>query len=242
MSNPDHIYAYPIGKVSAFTFDQAVASVFPDMIKRSVPGYATVISMSGQLARQYAQANTNLYDLGCSLGATSFAMASNVSADNCEVIAVDNSKPMLEGFDAILRTKKPHTPIKLVCSDIEKITIENASVVAMNYTLQFVDPDHRLEILQKISEGMNEDGILILSEKIRFADPQINQHFIDLYHDFKRANGYSDLEISQKRDALENVLLPETLSTHKQRLYGAGFSKVETWFQCFNFASLLAFR
>ena len=93
-----------------------------------------------------------------------------------------------------------------------------------------------------MSSGLVDQGVLILSEKIQFSDERSEQLFVDLHHDFKRGNGYSDLEISQKRDALEHVLIPETIEAHRERLLAAGFSRVETWFQCFNFVSLVAFR
>ena len=148
---------------------------------------------------------------------------------------------MISRLRQTLETHGLTTPIIPVHGDIQDQVMSEASVVAMNYTLQFVPIAARPNILGKIRQSMRPGGALILSEKIAFEDSVVNQHFIDLYHDFKRANGYSDLEISQKRDALERVLIPETLETHKARLAAAGFSQAEVWFQCFNFASIVAF-
>ena len=230
-----------MGAVQGFTFDSSVASVFPDMIQRSVPGYSTVVAISGVLAQRFSQPGTRLYDLGCSLGATSFAMSQR-AVENCEVIAVDNASAMLDQLATTLAEQSLPTPIRLVNADIIDIDIKHASVVAMNYTLQFIDIAERAKLLTRIREGMVDNGVLILSEKIQFDSTQVNELFIDLHHDFKRANGYSDLEISQKRDAIENVLVPESLAMHRQRLVDCGFSRVEVWFQCFNFASLVAFK
>jgi len=239
----DTIFSTPMQQVPDFVFDASVASVFTDMISRSVPGYATVVAISGLLAERFSQPNTQLYDLGCSLGATTMAMAQK-AADGCKVIGVDNSQPMLDGLRALLEQKplKNAGIIQLLCSDIRNANIDNASVVALNYTLQFVARNHRALLLQKIFEGMNKGGVLILSEKIVLPDADVNNLFIDLHHEFKRSNGYSELEISQKRDAIEDVLLPESIDQHRQRLLGCGFKTAEVWFQCFNFASLIAIK
>tara|TARA_B110000977_G_scaffold180805_1_gene240859 strand:- start:247 stop:993 length:747 start_codon:yes stop_codon:yes gene_type:complete len=237
----DTLFSHPMGAVQDFTFDSSVASVFPDMIQRSVPGYSTVVAISGVLAQRFSQPGTRLYDLGCSLGATSFAMAQR-AVDSCEVFAVDNASAMLDQLATTLAEQSLPTPISLVNADIIDVDIKHASVVAMNYTLQFIDIAERAKLLTRIREGMVDNGVLILSEKIQFDSTQVNELFIDLHHDFKRANGYSDLEISQKRDAIENVLVPESLAMHRQRLEDCGFSRVEVWFQCFNFASLVAFK
>lgn len=237
----DSLFAEPMGRVAGFTFDESVAAVFPDMITRSVPGYSTVVAISGVLAEHFSQENTAIYDLGCSLGATSFAMAQRAKAGS-QIIAVDNSKAMLEQLQQRVQAHPVPTELTTIEADICDVPVSNASVVALNYTLQFVAVEKRQSLLEKIYRGMVDQGVLILSEKIAFEDAGVGQLFNELHHDFKRANGYSDLEVSQKRDAIENVLLPETIAKHKQRLAECGFSRVEVWFQCFNFVSLVAFK
>ncbi|MEM7281646.1 MAG: carboxy-S-adenosyl-L-methionine synthase CmoA [Pseudomonadota bacterium] len=241
-SGKDQIFAAPAEAPRKFAFDERVVAVFPDMIKRSVPGYDSVIQLSGQLAARFARPNSNVYDLGCSLGATSIAMASSITSPGCTVVAVDNSQAMIAGLKTKLGQVNCTTPIRPVYGDVQGVSVDTASVAALNYTLQFIPPNDRAGVLDRIYRGMLPKGVLILSEKIAFQNPEINQHFIDLYHDFKRANGYSDLEISQKRDALEEVLIPETLETQQSRLRDVGFSRTEVWFQCFNFVSILAFK
>ncbi len=240
----DDLFARPHADLSGFEFDSAVADVFPDMIQRSVPGYASAVAMSGFLAQRFATPGTRLYDLGCSLGATSLAMAKALGPEqsHCEVIGVDNSKAMLEKARNLLASNSDHPNISLLCADINDVELSNASVVALNYTLQFIELGQREGLLSRLASGMNSGGVLILSEKIAFDDEQLTELFTDLHHDFKRSKGYSDLEISQKRAALENVLVPETLEVHQQRLRSAGFARVELWFQCLNFASLVAFK
>ncbi|MDP1932603.1 MAG: carboxy-S-adenosyl-L-methionine synthase CmoA [Gammaproteobacteria bacterium] len=236
----DNIYASK-RPVEDFVFDEKVASVFTDMINRSVPGYATIISMIGMLADRYCAPNSNVYDLGCSLGGATLAMTHHISHKDYRIMAVDNSQAMITRFQATLATEKQHK-IDLVCADLTDVDINNASVVVLNFTLQFIPLAQRAALLRKIHDGMNPGGILILSEKIRFADEPLNELLIDMYHRFKEAQGYSQLEISQKRSALEKVLIPETIATHKERIQQAGFSSCDAWFQCFNFASLIAFR
>ena len=237
----DNIFSDPLGEVKDFSFDETVVSVFPDMIERSVPGYSTVVAISALLTARFSQPDTALYDLGCSLGASSFAMARSAAA-GCRLCAVDNSPAMMAQFQQRIAGQSLATPIDFLCADICDIEISNASVVTLNYTLQFIAREKRQALLQKIQRGMVDGGVLILSEKLAFDEPAVDELFVDLHHEFKRANGYSDLEISQKRDAIEAVLLPESLATHQQRLRDCGFRRVAVWFQCFNFASLVAIK
>jgi len=236
----DALYRAPLSQVGDFVFDSRVAKVFPDMINRSVPAYATIIDMVGLLANQYAKANSNCYDLGCSLGATSLAIDHGVVGRGCTIIAVDNSEAMLDQFRKKLPALK--TNIRLQHADVRDVEIERASFVALNFTLQFVPLEDRPALLGKIRQGMLPGGCLVLSEKVSFDDPEEGDFQDRMHALFKRANGYSDLEIAQKRSALENVLLRETANKHHANLAQAGFSRSYTWFQCFNFMSLVAFR
>ena len=242
----DTLYSDKLADISHFNFNDAVVNVFPDMIKRSVPGYNTILGMISDIAGRYVQANSHCYDLGCSLGAASIAMRNGISADNCHIISIDNSPAMIDRCKTIIHTASAHEsrsiPIRLICDDIANITIENASMVVLNFTLQFIPVDKRLLLLQKVYDGLLRGGTLVLSEKVVFTDEPHQQLMTELYHNFKRANGYSELEIAQKRTALEAVMRPETLEVHKQRLKNVGFDSADTWFQCMTFASLIAIK
>ena len=239
----DAIYATALDEIIDFRFDERVVDVFPDMIQRSVPGYATMISSIGVLAAKYAQPNSHCYDLGCSLGAVSLAMRQRIRQPDCDIIAVDNSQAMINRGQQLLASDTSSTiPVKMLCANIQDVTIENASIVVLNFTLQFIPLEERLALIKRIYQGLNPGGILILSEKIGFDEQDRQCFHADSHHEFKRANGYSDLEISQKRTALENVLIPETLACHQQRLKEAGFGFSDLWFQCFNFTSLVAVK
>jgi tRNA (cmo5U34)-methyltransferase len=241
-SKKDTLFASDAAPVE-FVFDENVADVFEDMINRSVPGYSTIISMIGLLARQYCTDGSCVYDLGCSLGAASSAILNQVPHRDYRLVAVDNSPAMIERCRVNLESRQPDAPpVEILCQDIRSTEIANASVVVLNFTLQFIAVADRAALLERIYQGMEPGGILILSEKIRFPDATLDQLFIDTYHTFKQRMGYSELEISQKRSALENVLIPETIATHKQRILAGGFRSVDVWFQCFNFASLVAIK
>jgi len=238
----DTLFSDPLQAPGEFAFDEGVARVFPDMIRRSVPGYTTIVAMTGLLAARHASPGSRLYDLGCSLGASTLAMRQNLRGSECRIVAVDNSAAMLERCRGIVETDTHDTPVDLVCADLEDVTVEDASVVVLNFTLQFVPPDRRDAVLARIYTGLRPGGILVLSEKVTFEDPHLDALNTELHHQFKRANGYSELEVAQKRTALENVLQPETLATHRARIAGAGFGSCDVWFQCFNFASLVALK
>lgn len=239
---PDRLFAQPLEQVPDFVFNEDVVRVFPDMIKRSVPGYPTIVENLGVLAARFAQPHTALYDLGASLGAVTQSLRRHVRSDGCRVI--DNSAAMVERCRQYLTAQdsmfQELLPVQVLEADILALPFEPASVVAMNFTLQFIAPDQRLALLARIRQALLPGGALILSEKLRFADEQAQDLLNELHLDFKRANGYSELEIAQKRSAIENVMRPDTLETHQERLLAAGFSKVVPWFQCLNFASLIA--
>ncbi len=239
----DKLFATLSSDIEAFAFDQRVSRVFADMIRRSVPGYASVIAMTAVLAAEYVQAGSRVYDLGCSLGTGLIAIHDRIE-QGCELIGVDNSSAMILAAEENITAlpEKAGISTRLICEDIDSVDISQASMVIMNYTLQFIHPDKRLSLLCKIYEGMRPGGILVLSEKLIFEDPHTNALQTKLYYDFKKHNGYSELEISQKRQALENVLIPETLNTHLSRLEAAGFVQSMNWFQCLNFHSLVAFK
>lgn len=239
---PDTIYANPLAEISRFAFDQRVVDVFPDMIKRSVPGYATIINMIGNLAERYVLANSNCYDLGCSLGAATLAMRHRIQAANCKIIGVDNSAAMIARCQQVIAADSGEVAVELLEAPIQTVAIQNASMAVLNFTLQFIATHERLDVLRNICSGLNPGGVLIVSEKVVFDDEPHQQLMTELHHNFKRANGYSDLEIAQKRTAIEDYLIPETLDAHRARLRTAGFSSVDVWFQCFNFASLIAIK
>ena len=241
-SRKDTIFNEYRERVSDFVFDEKVAAVFDDMIQRSVPGYATVIGMTKVFAEHYAQANSMLYDLGCSKGGSTLAMRKGVAADGCKIIAVDNSEAMVAHCRKIIDGDVSDVPVEVVLDDIVDVDIHKASMVVMNYTLQFFSPANRDAMIQKIADGMLDGGVLVLSEKVEFESSGEQEFQVDMYHEFKKLMGYSDREIAQKRKALENVLIPDSLMTHKRRLYKAGFKKVHVWFQCFNFVSIAAFK
>ena len=238
----DNLYATKKSHLVDFVFDEAVANVFPDMIRRSVPGYENIITMTGLFAEQFVQDDSNCYDLGCSLGAATLALRHHINKNNVSIIAVDNSESMIEHCQTNITNDKSDTRVELICDDIQNIAIQNASIVILNFTLQFLAPEVRADLLTRIYNGMNKGAALVLSEKVTFTDRNVRDINIQLHEAFKRANGYSDLEISQKRSALENTLIPDTIEAHHKRLTDIGFSNVTTWFQCFNFVSILAIK
>jgi tRNA (cmo5U34)-methyltransferase len=238
----DRLYADPRSEVAGFVFDEEVARVFPDMISRSVPGYGSIINLIAVLASRYVKPDSRCYDLGCSLAASALAIYRGAGRLALPIVAVDRSSAMLERARLLLAEAGDLSAFELICADVLDVPIESASMVVLNFTLQFIEPGRRLGLLQRIHCGLLSGGILVVSEKIQVVPDSKQQLFTDMHHGFKKMQGYSELEISQKRAALEGVLLPETLECHKQRLREVGFKTVEVWFQCFNFVSLLAIK
>jgi len=236
----DRLYENTNEHLPSFEFNEAVARVFPDMLQRSIPGYASSIAAIGQLAKQAVTAGSRCYDLGCSLGAAALAMQQNIAHADCQIVAVDSSPAMIARCKEQLEGQNMPATIKFLEADIRDCEIRDASMAVMNYTLQFVPVADRSNLLKMIRDGMHDGGVFVLSEKVVDADPVVNQLLIDLHHQFKRDNAYSDLEISRKRDALRNVLVPETVETHLERLQQAGFAHAGVWMSQFNFVSIVA--
>ena len=237
----DTIFAEP-QDIKKFEFDQKVVEVFPDMIKRSVPGYRTIIQGIAEIAQRFVQPNSTIYDLGCSLGAASLAIRQTVDRSDCKIIAVDNSPAMIDRCQMIQSSYNFSMPIEVMEADINELEMSSASMVILNFTLQFLPRGHRQELVNRIYDALLPGGCLVLSEKITIQHKALDEHIIDLHHDFKKQNGYSDMEIAQKRAALENVLLPDTREKHYQRFANAGFSQFDSWFQHYNFASFIAVK
>jgi tRNA (cmo5U34)-methyltransferase len=242
----DQIYANDETADEPFRFNAAVARVFPDMLQRSIPGYAASLEAIGSLAARYVRAGTNCYDLGCSLGAATLAMRQGIQAPDCRIIAVDNAPAMVERCEKIIarddEASGTKTPVDILLGDIRDVAIANATMAVMNYTLQFLDLAGRDALVQRIFDGLQPGGLFLLSEKVVDPDPHMEDLLIDLHHEHKRRNAYSELEISRKRAALENVLVPETVAAHRQRLSQAGFAHSGVWLRYFNFVSIVAIK
>ncbi|MDZ7642883.1 MAG: carboxy-S-adenosyl-L-methionine synthase CmoA [Woeseiaceae bacterium] len=238
----DELYAAGSAAAGPFEFNEDVARVFPDMLRRSIPGYAETLAAIAALAGRYGRPGTRCYDLGCSLGAATLAMRHGLVAQDCRIVAIDNAAAMVERCRELIAADDAATPVDVQQADLREVTIANASMVVMNYTLQFVPSAERAGVLAGIAAGLVDGGALVLSEKVRDDDPAIDALLVELHHDFKRRNAYSDLEIARKRAALENVLVPDTLAEHRQRLRAAGFRHIGVWLRQFNFVSLVAIR
>ncbi len=246
-TNKDQIYrtdeAATPAKPGSFVFDARVASVFTDMISRSVPGYQQILEMLPTLTRQFRVENANYYDLGCSLGAGMLAMSEGLDQMSGHIIGIDSSIAMIRQAERNLTAiDSKNSRYSLLDNDLLDIEIESASMVLMNFTLQFIPLALRDNLVAKIYAGLLNGGILVLSEKIKFDNVKTNDALIDIHHQYKADQGYSQMEISQKRDAIENVLIPETLKTHIKRLENAGFSVVTPWVQNLQFISILAIK
>ena len=226
--------------IADFRFDQDVVKVFDDMVRRSVPGYDSMIQMIGLIARMYGQDNTNYYDLGSSTGAITLSIALNNKSKNNQFFAIDNSKEMVDQCEKNLHNKVDN--LQAICDDINQVKINSASIVVLNLTLQFIDVNLRSNLIKKIYDGLESGGILIISEKIHFDDAVTQNQITKLHMDFKKENGYSELEIANKRQAIENVLITETKEQHLNRLRDCGFVVTSCFFQCLNFVSFLSVK
>ena len=237
----DNLYAN--GKIKEdFHFNAEVAEVFDDMLSRSVPGYAQVVDMTAQLLARFLEKEDRVYDLGCSTGATLIKLAKKLEPLNLHFTGIDNSAPMIAKARLKAELYGKNNQLDFIEGDILDCELTEAGAIILNYTMQFIRPLLRLDFLKKIHQGLRPGGVLIISEKTISPDPLINRAFIDCYLDFKRSQGYSELEISRKREALENVLIPFSMDENIDLLQQAGFLRVEPFCQWFNFVSFIAVK
>ena len=237
----DQIFQHE-SEVTDFQFNTEVVAVFDDMVNRSVPYYGEMQRMITELAGDFAADGTNVYDLGCSTGTTLLNLGAALKP-NVNFVGVDNSPQMLDRCRNKLESRGFNRPHELICADLNSgIQIENASLVTMILTLQFIRPLHRDKLVTQILNGLNQDGCFIIVEKVIGEDSLFNRLFIKHYYEYKRRNGYSDLEISQKREALENVLVPYKLLENREMLMRAGFRYCDVFFKWYNFCGIIAVK
>ena len=233
----DTIYDTHRQPVPPFEFNDQVAAVFDDMLQRSIPLYDEIIRRQAQLVAEFYIENTTIYDLGCSTGNVGLAICEAMGATPFRMIAVDNSAAMLAIYDERRRALPAGDRITLVDGDVTRTAIEDAGIVIINFTLQFLSLADRDRLIDRVYRGLRPGGLLLFSEKIVHADDDFCKLQQDFYYRFKRENGYSDLAIAQKREALERVLIPETVADHLRRVTGAGFKRLDIWLKWFNFCS-----
>ncbi|QKF59876.1 carboxy-S-adenosyl-L-methionine synthase CmoA [Aliarcobacter lanthieri] len=233
----DKVFNKTISK--QFEFDEEVASVFDDMLNRSVPFYKQMQKLSISFANNFLEENSKVYDLGCSTASTLIELSKS-SQYNLSLVGIDNSKAMLER--ASKKSKAFGVEIEFLNADIFDVDLKDAKVVLSNYTLQFIRPLNREKLVKKIYDSLEDNGVFIFSEKLVSQNSFLNKQFIDEYYSFKKTQGYSEFEISQKREALENVLIPYTEDENKRMIKDAGFKHCETVFKWVNFALFIAIK
>ena len=233
----DKLFEKPIEK--QFEFDEDVASVFDDMLRRSVPYYKEVLDLTTSFSLKYLKESDTVYDLGCSTASTLINIAKNTDL-NLKLIGVDNSTAMLER--ASHKANAFGIDIKFLEDDIFNIELENSKLIISNYTLQFIRPLMREKLIKKIYNSLEDGGIFIFSEKVISEDKVLNKQFIDEYYNFKKEQGYSEFEIARKREALENVLIPYSYDENKKMILDAGFKSFDCLFKWINFGTFIAIK
>jgi len=237
----DELFRSYVEQLESFRFDESVVRVFDDMAHRSIPDYRENLEFLTLLAREHYQSGSQILDLGCSTGNLSLALADVLQDQGPRILAVDKSEDMIRETGARLQ-KFPKFNVELECADILELRRpkDSASVIFLNYTLQFIAPEDRQTLLEKLFSFLIPGGLLIISEKVHSPRPAIERTITDQYYRFKKNNGYSNTEIARKRESLENVLITDTPDLHIHRLEKAGFQSAEIIWRKWNFLSISA--
>lgn len=225
-----------------FSFDTRVAEVFDDMLTRSIPCYHRVINMSIRLLNRFCRDGDRIYDLGCSTGVTLMEMARKLTPQDLKFRGMDSSQAMIDKADLKLEMLSSRADISCLRQNITEAELKECGAVIINYTLQFLPPESRKDLLEKVFRALRPGGIIIVSEKTVSSHSAVQKSFEDIYLDFKKEQGYSETEIARKRKSLENILIPLTNRDNILLLEEAGFSEVESFFQWFNFAAFLGIK
>ncbi|STA73987.1 methylase [Campylobacter lari] len=232
----DEIFKKPLEK--QFEFDKSVASVFDDMVSRSVPFYTQNLKLIVELIDHFAPQNAKICDLGCSTA--SLLLALYEKRKDFLLSGVDEANAMLE--IAKNKCQAFGARVEFYQKNLDDFDFFKNDVFIATYTLQFIRPPKRQELVDKIYQNLNENGMFVFSEKILYEDVKIAKKMIQIYEQYKLEQGYSKLEISSKREALENILIPYTQNENITMLKKAGFSKVESVFKWVNFETFIAFK
>jgi tRNA (cmo5U34)-methyltransferase len=233
----DKVFAKPIEK--QFEFDEEVASVFDDMLNRSVPFYKENLNLQIDILKNFLNENDKIVDLGSSTGTFLIELAKKFDK-KLNLIGIDNSSEMIKR--AKHKAKAFGVNIKFIEKDFLNYDFSDSKAIIANYTIQFIRPLKREKLINKIYDSLKNDGIFLLSEKLITNHKKLNKIMIDEYYEFKKQMGYSEYEIAQKREALENVLIPYTMEENIEMLKNSGFSDVEVIFKWNNFATFIAFK
>lgn len=237
----DILFGEEVNLPGGFSFNRDVARVFDDMVTRSVPLYAEVQRLSAEICWSRRKKG-KIYDLGSSTGTTLLAIHSRFNTEPFDYSGIDNSADMNERLKEKLPPLASKQTAVFIQDDITHVTFENPGVILANYTLQFLSPEQRPTLVRKIYDSLPKGGAFFLSEKVLEESEELSNLFIDLYHDFKKHNGYSEMEIARKRDALENVLIPLKVNDYMKMLSEAGFAEVSIILKWCNFCSFLAIK
>ena len=245
MTEQDKIFLQT-GRTEDFAFDERVVQVFDNMVSRSVPFYTEVQRIQAELVMDFLPEEGGVVcDLGCSTGTTIEHLAKHPNCPtSVQFIGYDNSEPMLEKAREKLSASVGNAHIDLNFADLSDLpALPACNVIILNWTLQFVRPIDREQLLTNCYNALKSNGILLLSEKILGSDSDFNRLYIDHYLSFKKSQGgYSDTENQRKREALENVLIPYRLDEDYSLLKRAGFKRMDTYFQWFNFVCIMAVK
>jgi tRNA (cmo5U34)-methyltransferase len=241
----DRIFRGTAGQVKGFEFNDEVAEVFDDMIRRSVPFYLEQQAMIKEIGKKFWIPGTDVYDLGCATATTLINLCREI-AEPASFIGYDSSLPMLERAKRKIKENGLEDRVKMrygdLNGDLSGLPLENASVVTMCWTLQFIRPLRRDSLVRWVYDGTVEGGAFVVTEKVHTSNTDMNRFFIDFYSDFKRRNGYSGQEILRKREALESVLIPYRIDENLEMIRRNGWEIVETFFQWYNFAGFLCVK
>jgi len=233
----DKVFTKPIKK--QFEFDEEVAAVFDDMLQRSVPFYKESQKITEFFVLKNLRENGIVYDLGCSTASLLLNIERKLEV-KASLIGLDNSQAMLK--QAKRKCEAYGADIEVLYADILKHDYREADIFISNYTLQFIRPLVREELVKKIALSLREEGIFIFSEKVISHHSKLNKDLIECYYDFKKEQGYSEYEIMQKREALENVLVPYSEEENITMAKNCGFSHCEVVFRWANFATFIAIK
>jgi tRNA (cmo5U34)-methyltransferase len=225
-------------KTGAWSFGGKVPNKFESHIAKSVPLYLEGHQIIVRLSDYFLKEESVCYDIGCSTGNLLNKISQHTNKKKIKLYGIEKEKSMYKYASSKIKEKN----IKFINKDFRSIATKKSDLIISYYTLQFINPSIRQNILTKIFKTLNWGGAFIMFEKIRGNDARFDNMLNSLYLDFKEDNKLSVKDILLKSKSLRGVLEPFSDSGNLGLIKRAGFKDVQTIMQSLCFKGYLCIK
>ena len=226
-------------KNASWTFEKNIAKSFDYHINKSIPIYREFQWLALQLSDYYIKNDSLIYDIGCSTGKFLKLLANrHENKKKIKFIGLDIVKNMIKHA----KLKNNHKKITYLIKDLNKYKFQKTDLFISFYTIQFIHPKKRQELINRIFKSLNWGGAFFFIEKVRSYDARTQEQLTNIYEEFKINNGFTLKEIVNKKHSLKGVLEPFSSNANIQMLKRSGFKDINSVGKFINFEFFLAIK